>query len=191
MKSSQLVVEAPALRRAIVKLLGEQAVPTIAIDYERAAALGGNMEHGIVREQGVSYNPRIARVASIAIEDGGIRDLAGVRIAIWSTIADVGALKILDDAAIRDRAADVLSGEKSSDSLVNTIRAAAVLDTTRHLHMTTLGVEARRAYLCTDQYSDLLSDGMPIPSRLKLKLKHAVAMQKRLLAACREGAADA
>jgi hypothetical protein len=126
----------------------------------------------------------------IALEDGKILDVSGMRIAIWSTLSDVAALSELEDAEIRGRVAEALSGVKTLDSTVQTIRSAVMLDTIRHLHMTTFGWEEKRAYLSSGAISDVACGSIMIPSKLKLKLENALSMQRRLLETYHTQASD-
>jgi hypothetical protein len=185
-----LVVEAPALRGAVLKLLGSSAVSVIAADYERVAALGGNVEIGLVREEGVRYNPRIARVSLLSLEEGGVRELSALRAVVWSTLRDAGALKELRDDEIRRTAESVLSEADSAETPILTIRAAIALDTVRHLHMTVLGTADKLAYLRSKLIRSLLQQDSGVPSNLKVKLQHAVNVQERVLASSGEGDLD-
>ncbi len=190
MESSLLVVEAPALRGAVEKLFGKPAISIVATDYERVAALGGNVEEGLVREQGVRFNPRIARVSLLALEEGRLRELSTLRAVVWSTLRDVGALEELPDADIRRMVACVLSDEARVEEPVSTIRAAIALDTVRHLHMTVLDRADKLSYIRSRSMSDLLRDGSLIPSNLKVKLQYAVMMQERMLTSSAQGDPD-
>jgi hypothetical protein len=190
MRSSLLAVQAPALRVAIAKLFGESAVPVIVGDYEHVAALGGNSEVGLVREEGVSYNQRMARISLLALEEGGVRNLSELRALLWSTLPDIAGLGGLSDDEIRLKAAAVLSGDNSSDTAVNTIRAAIALDTIRHFHMTMLDKMEKLAYMRSAIIVALLREDCPIAEKLKVKLEHAIKMQLRLLESVDDGVRD-
>lgn len=190
MESSLLVVEAPALRGAVLKLFGALAISAIASDYERVAAHGGNVEVGLVREEGVRYNPRIARISLLVLDEGGIRELGHLRATIWSTLRDAHRLADLEDRDIREVAECVLSGDDSEQALIHTIRAAIALDTVRHLHMTALEMADKRAYLSSKAIRSLVKQDSSAASNLDRKLQHAVTMQERLLANSGEGDLD-
>ncbi len=190
MESSLLIVEAPALRGAVLKLFGSSAISVVASDYERVAALGGNVEVGLVREEGVRYNPRIARVSLLVLEEGGIRELNHLRATVWSTLGDARRLVELEDEDIRRTAEWVLSEDDTEQAPIRTIRAAIALDTVRHLHMTTLEEADKRAYLSSQAIRSLVKEGASVLSNLDRKLQHAVMMQERLLAVSGEGDLD-
>jgi hypothetical protein len=190
MESSLLVVEAPALRGAVLKLFGTAGVSVIAADYERVAALGGNVEVGLNREEGVRYNPRIARVSQLALDEGGIRELSALRAVIWSTVSDAKALMELRDLDVRLMAQCVLSDDESAETSVLTIRAVLVLDRIRHLHMTVLDAADKLDYISSTSLRALLREGSLVPPNLRMKLQHAVSMQERLLASSDEGNLD-
>lgn len=190
MESSLLVVEAPALRGAVLKLFGSSAVQVIAGDYERVATLGGNVEVGLVREEGVRYNPRIARVSLLSLEEGDVRELSVLRAVVWSTLRDTTALTGLRDDDIRRTVACVLSEADSAETPILTIRAAIALDTVRHLHMTVLDKADKLAYLHSTSIRSLLQEGSSVPSKLKVKLQDAVKKQERVLVSSGEGGLD-
>jgi hypothetical protein len=190
MQSSLLVVEAPALRGAVAKLFGEAAVAVIASDYEQAAAHGGNVEVGLVREEGVSYNKRIARLSLLALDEGGVRSLSDLRAVMWSTIIDVEALDTISEGEVRAKAVAVRVEEESGDTLVNAIRAVIALDTIRHLHMTTLAPTDKLAYIESEKLAALLRAEATTPPVLKVKLQHAMKMQRRLIETVEDGGGD-
>jgi len=177
----RLVVEAPALVSSLRRLFGDAQARTFAEDYEAVSVLGGNHEGHVVREPAASFNPRVARILTILIRDVEIVDVVVLRAALWSTVADPGALDRLKDDSIKALAIRVLAQDLMVDEVVAAIRAAIALDTIRHLHMTSLSSEARTEYLNSDELGQLVRENSPVPLKLKLKLRHAVAFQDRVL----------
>jgi hypothetical protein len=57
--------ECPGVFGLLSRLLGEDAASALAVDYELVSQHDGNYEPAVIREEGVSYNPRIGRVLSI------------------------------------------------------------------------------------------------------------------------------
>jgi hypothetical protein len=190
MEPSLLVIEAPALRGAVLKLFGSSAVSVVAGDYERVAALGGNVEVGLEREEGVRYNPRIARISLLALDEGGICELHHLRGAVWSALRDARMLVELQDGDVRRIAERVLAAGSDDDTPILTIRAVIALDTVRHLHMTTLETADKRAYLNSTLIRSLLESDSSVPAHLKVKLQHAVNMQERVLMDSGDGVLD-
>lgn len=179
MSLARFTKECPGLAGSITRLYGLDAASQLAADYCVAADLGGNVEVGITREEGVSFNPRIARIVSVVIQDCGQVDLNMVRVAVYSSVPVErgGAVpsNVVDDVvAVRDASA-------TSATWVKGISLALSLDRLRHLHMAQFSQEEKLRVLDEVRGSPMLVPDSGAPEALRLKLLHAVELQSRHL----------
>jgi hypothetical protein len=158
----------------------------LASDYRRCVELGGNLEHAIEREEGVSFNPRLARVLSILIADGEILDWGVLQRALYgATLLNIDLevrantlkeeLKDLTGlvASLLD---EVLRLDRSDNIEALTLLGVVLLDDIRHLHRAKICEDARASLL--KQHQDLsLRIAARTPEWLDCKLKHAVRLQ--------------
>lgn len=158
----------------------------LAADYKRCVNLGGDLEHAISREEGVSFNPRLARVLSILIADGAISDWGVLQRALYG--AAVLNLGLEHRAAILDGELKDLKGlvgcflrqvlllDSSDNSEALTLLGVVLLDDIRHLHTAELSDDERTSLLT--RYRDLsLSLASRVPEWLERKLKTALSLQ--------------
>lgn len=90
MSLDRFTKECHGLAGSLSRLYGEAVAAQIAGDYCVAADLGGNLEPALPREEGVSFNPRIARVVSLVVQecDSPTRRFFGSPYtAVWQVIA--------------------------------------------------------------------------------------------------------
>jgi hypothetical protein len=211
MTPTELEDASPKVFFALQRFLKTAELAAVRADYKRAHDAGGNTEQFLTREEGVSFNPRLARVLSILVKDLGVHDPLVLRAALYSAALDSAAL---DSAALcngdavsehtpvssdvvhallgpaeqslaepnRELEALVLAVcAKDSDSRAQTIRCVLALDTVRHLHQSTRSLSQRSAVL---HHAELLlreACSASIPQVLREKLEHACIQQKRLL----------
>ena len=174
MGSSVLIQSSPGVAALIRRHLGDAAVAVLSEAYDRAESLGGNLERGVIREEGVSFNPRMARVLTILLQDGEVRSLPLLRYSL-----QLGANKPQRESS------EV--GEGFSDAERALIAVAYALDRVRHLHMTTLPRAERAALLDSAERTLREASGCLPESVVLKKLAHSIDMQRRRLAA-EEGA---
>lgn len=170
---------APKVFTALARFLSDQQLAQVGVDYDECVELGGNAEPGMVREEGVSFNPRLARVLSLLITDGGVRNIDTLRAALYA--ASPGALQHgwhRVPSGLRDVIVAVWSGRYTAlDPAV--IRGVIELDAIRHLHQTTYPVEEREAILARVELDLLVGSTLIVPEWLRQKLEHAIRMQRR------------
>jgi len=169
--------ECPGLAGSLGRLYGNDVVSQFAHDYCEAAARGGNAELGVAREDGVSFNPRIARVVSLVIQDSDDITPHVLRVAAYSAVpldGEIPADLRSDVSAVRDVASE-------SPEWIKCIALALMLDRARHLHMADIGFDEKEGILGSFASSALLASDGGSPASLRLKLIHSIDMQRRRL----------
>ncbi len=163
----------------------------LSVDYQAARQLGGNVEIGLEREVGVSYNPRLARVLSIIAMDVGITDTETIRAALYAAVFDSGLGAEDSDpkydmgvvpSELRDlvtRACD----RNDPDAKGCSIRGTLALDAVRHLHQTSWNDLQRASILSAVEGNVVSKLRTSAPENLVRKLEHAINLQRRRLAA--------
>lgn len=178
--------KAPGLTFKLEKRFSAAIIDKLDRHYTAVEQAGGNEELGLTREEGVSYNPRIARVASLLLEERG-KDLTENEIAaaMWSLITKEIPELTTANPDVSDLV-ELVRGDllqASSHAQVSAIIGVRELDTIRHLHMTTRSLDEKRAYLADLKTSALLAPSSAISQTLRKKIEHAIAMQERCLEA--------
>ena len=178
MMLDRLTRECPGLASSLTRLYGREVAEDVAQYYAQVADLGGNNELGVVREEGVSFNPRIARLVSLMIQDCDEVTPRILRATVCSALADDVEVpqEVLPDVV------DIRAATPSSPAWVSCIALAGMLDCVRHLHMTELPVVQKETILTNVASSPLLLSGGTSPENLRLKVIHAVDMQRRRIA---------
>jgi hypothetical protein len=169
--------ECPGLAGSLGRLYGKDVVAQFALDYCEAADLGGNVEFGVAREEGVSFNPRIARVVSLVIQDCANITPHVLRVVAYSTVPldrEIPGDLRFDVSAVRDVASE-------SPEWIKCIALALMLDRARHLHMADIGFDEKEGTLASFASSALLAPDAGSPESLRLKLIHSIDMQRRRL----------
>jgi hypothetical protein len=138
--SGDLAQDSPALWGTVNGWLSAAELERLGTLYRVIMSEGGLDTPGIIREVGVSFNPRPARVAGIVVTDAGLR-----------TGSAIGAVFELCRAPSNDEKSEhtqpvrgLLRGERCNDPAAIAIAAAFALDDLRHLHMTDLTVAERK-----------------------------------------------
>ena len=171
--------ECPGLVGSLGRLYGDDVVGAIAADYCTAADLGGNVEVGLSREEGVSFNPRIARIVSLVIQDSDRGDSHMLRVAVYSSIPDDKTDAVPPEVRADVRAVHAASSE--SPSWIQGVQLALFLDKIRHLHMVAMSDVEKTSYIEQVQSSQLLTGRSSAPEKLRLKVIHAIDLQTRRL----------
>jgi len=182
---SSLQKECPGFYALLSKLFSLADASEIAGDYGQCAAVGANVEEGFEREEGVSFRPRIARIATILVKEAGIRDVPTVRAAIFACAAVRGLPVECPERRVREMAAEALGarGEKLLSPHAYAIAAAVEIDTIRHLHMTSWSPSKKEQRLLEAQELVI----RPVQGEaadavvLRTKLSHAIHLQARSL----------
>lgn len=156
--------DAPALVTLLARAYGEGCIDLVSADYEQAALAGGNIElNGLVREEGVSFRPRLARIATLLMQEVPGLPLDTIRAAFYAAVPASGPV--------------ASTGEHQSDAYAEQL--AIQLDAIRHLHMTQLDPEARgRALAVAEELLSRSSADAPVET-LRQKLLHAIKLQRR------------
>lgn len=169
--------ECPGLAGSLGRLYGKDVVAQFAHDYCEAADHGGNAELGVAREEGVSFNPRVARVVSLVIQDYDNITPHVLRVVAYSTVpldGDVPVELRSDVSAVRDVTPE-------SPKWIKCIALALMLDRVRHLHMADIGSDEKERMLTSFGSSAILAPEAGSPENLRLKLIHSIDMQLRRL----------
>lgn len=171
--------ECPGLAGSLSRLFGHDVVARLAVDYCVAADLGGNVEVGLTREEGVSFNPRIARVVSLVIQECEPVDLLLLRVAVYSSVPKERAAAIPADVA----SAIGMMGLGAFDASppIQGVSLACMLDQVRHLHMSNAPLHQKQGILDEVRSSRLLLPESGAPERLRVKVLHALDLQARRL----------
>lgn len=172
--------ECPGLAGSIARLYGDEVASAVAADYCIAADLGGNVELGVVREEGVSFNPRLARIASLVIQECGDVVPLMVRVALYSGVPLERSGEISAD--ITREVTEVREASPKSPPWIQGVALALTLDMLRHLHMSNAPADEKESSLNQARASLLLSPDSGAPERLRLKVIHALDLQTRRVA---------
>lgn len=191
-RNSSIIQEAPALVALLERAFGIGCVHQVSADYERASRAGGNVEpNGLVREEGVSFRPRLARIVTLLL-----KEVPGVRLeTVREAICAAGGVKhpgpgLGDAEADIDKPSATPCSEVATRIDPSAASLAIELDTIRHLHMTPLDAEARARALST---AEELAHGvvcLPALATLRQKLLHAITLQRRGLGVGEEASGD-
>lgn len=171
--------ECPGLAGSLGRIYGDEVMAQIGADYCTASDLGGNAEEGLSRDDGVSFNPRIARLVSLVMQDCDRIEPHMLRVAVYSSIADDKTDTTPPEVRADVRAVQCASSE--SPSWIQGVKLALYLDRVRHLHMVVMSDVERMSYMREVQSSPLLSVGSGAPEKLRLKVIHAIDLQTRRL----------
>jgi hypothetical protein len=173
--------EAPGLTFKLARFFSAEVVDQLEVHFDRVVQLGGNQEEGFVREEGVSFNPRTARIASLMLEHCKTPSPEAIAAAMWSLVpSEVAELEASAPHLCKLIAAVFDDSEGAViNSISATIRAVVLLDRLRHLHMTTLSADEKARILEAAQNSSVLADDFPISQQLRAKVAHAGQLQKR------------
>jgi hypothetical protein len=169
--------ECPGLAGSLGRLYGKDVVAQFAHDYCEAADRGGNADLGVAREEGVSFNPRIARVISLVIQEYAQITPEVLRVVAYSTVSldqDVPAEVLSDVSAVRNVTPE-------SPEWIRCIALALMLDRVRHLHMADIRSDEKERMLAAFGSSPILAPEAGSPENLRLKLIHSIDMQRRRL----------
>ena len=180
MVTGRLAEECPGLAVLFGRYFDSATAETLAEDYFAAASRGGNHEDGVIREEGVSFNPRLARIVTVLLRDGGLRDPWMVRVAIYGAVSSTGGSLEGIDAQLTSDVALLMREPREGQPWYTTIALAYLLDRVRHLHMTTLTGSAREEILRSVEQLPIVSgdsEGNP----LLVKVRHAITLQRKLV----------
>jgi len=173
--------ECPGLAGSLGRLYGDVVVAQIGADYCSAADCGGNIEVGLAREEGVSFNPRIARIVSMVVQDCERVDPHMLRVAVYSTTPREVMVAECVPSEVQSDVAAVRSVSEQSPAWIQGIALALLLDRIRHLHMLEMSTDEKVLYMAQAQASPMLVPQSGAPSNLRLKVIHAIDLQNRRL----------
>lgn len=171
--------ECPGIFLVLSRFLSADNLRVISDDYEAVAGRGGNHEPRVHREEGVSFNPRLARILLIVTREAGLREFPLLRAALYSALhhtTDELMPWVPDElralvTAIRDPLRE--------DEGASNVRAAITLDAIRHLHMTDYSIAEKETFLEEWKSSPLMAVSSAARDNLRQKLRSALAMQRR------------
>lgn len=171
--------ECPGTFGIVSRTVSGAECASIASDYELARSHGGNAEPATKREQAVSFNPRLGRIVSILIQDGGVRDVGAIRVALYgSTTCSEEELASFVPPDLRGAVLEVRRVPPAS-VMAHAIQLAWALDDVRHLHMSDLPIAERAEFLRTRIDPSLLNEVPDLLENLAMKVRHALTLQER------------
>lgn len=131
--------DSPQLNGLFGRTFSPDDANLLRIAYQTAWEFGGTEHPQLIREPGVSFNPRSARVASLLIQEGGVTNLEVLSAAILGCASHIPLNKVPEN--IRQL---FLAVQNGADQSLETelIFAARQLDTLRHLHMFSISKDA-------------------------------------------------
>jgi hypothetical protein len=171
--------ECPGAAFLLGRFLDDRCLELVCQDYERVAAAGGNDELGVVREDGVSYNKRVARLLTIIAKEVACHDFETLRLSLYACALDPidsGEKQLNDELALIRTNSRPFTAEKAS-----VVFGALLLDRCRHVHMTSLSLPEQESLVQELIVSSRLLDGAPIPAVLRSKIEHSLAVNVRRL----------
>ena len=180
-KTSKLGEIVPKVFARLERSIDQVGLTQIIDDYLICAERGGNLEPGMAREEGVSFNPRLARILLLLEADGGVRDSLVLRAALYaaSSCDEACAQQAAD---IHPELSELVQEARSSTPSTATaalIRGVLELDTVRHIHQTTLSPDKRSEMLMHAELMHRRIVQAQAPEWICTKLSHAIALQRR------------
>ena len=180
--SGKLIVDSPHVHKLLSRSLAPAEVEVVAKSFRISASEGALSEWPIVREKGVSFNPRAARLMHIILtelNDKSVVLLAACPLFLVKDLSNITAVQCDLEHSIRI-AEDAKSLSPQSKEGRKVLLAKA-LDDTRHLHRTSVTTKERREYL---QY--LKENISPLASgeettRISILLAAAIERQERAI----------
>lgn len=177
-KTSELQQRAPKIFKALARFLDQTQLDQLAAEYFECDRLGGNVELGMVREEGVSFNPRLARLLSLLVTDGGVREFSLLRAALYAACLSESVELEQLPKELKSLISAVWRPDLSLSEAV-LIRGVIELDTIRHLHQTAFSQPERIERIqALKRLLQRLQSGV-LPEWLRIKLEHAVLLQTR------------
>lgn len=149
----ELKARTPKLYNALRRIFQPSELELLETAFEFVQATGGEEEIGFIRPVDQSFNPRLARVALILIEEGRVAGLHNVCAALLSCSSAPGQFRIglegVDDyreiagsielAQLAQKTiSEIVDSSSSLNSVALAIAGALRLDYVRHLHRTSL-----------------------------------------------------
>jgi hypothetical protein len=190
MTQATLAADSPKVFQALARFLSPEELASVAQDYAQADALGGNREPRLMREEGVSFNPRLARIMSILVHDVAVRELTIIRAALYVAAIDSGfgsanaSEKTYATVPVPPDLMSIVNAEGTEFQACrtrDTIRTVIALDSVRHLHQGRWSTSEREGILANaEQTLQNLTTTQHVPE-LILKLRHAIELQRRRL----------
>lgn len=179
----KLSQSAPKVFLALSRFLDEASLAQLAREYFECEKQGGNSEPGLEREEGVSFNPRMARILSLLIVDGEVREFELLRTALYAASIDprVRALGGQATHVPQDLARAVLAvwSQPPQGEEAVLLRGVIELDVVRHLHQTEYSQAMRLSMLDKIERGLLGKDVVLFSPWLRKKLEHAIQLQRR------------
>jgi hypothetical protein len=183
--SGKLNLDSRALILALAAAGFQQSsIDTLSTAYRFSFENGGTNEQPIKREEGVSFNPRPARICQILLQDAQERDLQALCAALLVTLARIETVppeELQQALEVAQNARRFLSERTQVDACAERVALSYHLDNLRHLHMTDLPLESPRAAL--QRTSEILSRIQHEQNgRLSEMIKTSLRLMERRLA---------
>lgn len=170
----------PSLYRALERCCEKKGLDLLVEAFEYAVAHGGCTEHGVRRSEGVSFNPRPARICQIVLTDCAERRPEFLAAALLVACNERSASQALEDANALALQARIFLESEHSESDCEHLALALLLDEFRHLHMTSLSSGQIRERLDWVKEKIFPRVKQPNSERLKVMLQATIDRLERL-----------
>lgn len=144
--------------------------------YLSALELGSGEDISVMREPEVSFNPRPSRIANILIELGMIKDPKIIIAGFYCSGASSCPSELRSIFEDTQYSLSNLIPPKLEES--RPIMGALILDTLRHMHMSSWSKEEKEKYL--SKISNDLVPSIPLPNKLFIYINSAVERAKKI-----------
>jgi len=169
------------LKRLLQSFLTEAEILILAEDYANCEGGGGNIELGFAREEEISHRPRLERLLSILVRDGGVTDIQTLRTVLYAALpktSEAVSPAQISLPHIREELAKLRAG-RHVPLQVGAVGLALELDVVRHLHMRSDAHNVRRD-VCAEAMCMLAAvEAEPSLRLLRRKVAQAVRLQER------------
>lgn len=165
-----LRLESPKVYALIQRSFTASEVAVLLKSYNFVVEHGANLEAETIRAEGVSFNPKMARILNILIHEGGVTSTAPLMLAMAGSIATSALSTFSAESGVQISEAALSAIQEltpAPSAEVELVRLSYWLDRVRHLHMSTLD----RTAICDihSQVINQLIPGIKFPQSEKLK----------------------
>ncbi|MCB0338952.1 MAG: hypothetical protein KDD53_05075 [Bdellovibrionales bacterium] len=169
--SGVLEKDSPKFYNLVRRSLGDSAVQELNTAWQEASKLGALCDSPIRREQGVSFNPRPARVGILLIQEAQVYDFKSLKLAIYACIKPHHLNPIEQEANEINSLLDFKISPNLSINLA-TICSVFLLDHLRHVHMMD-GITPENLFEFT-KFSFMPKYGQVLPQRMRCLLNKLI-----------------
>ena len=179
--SGDLAKDSPGLLGTLGTFLPKEDVSSLEDSYRKAASLGALNEFPIKRKEGASFNPRPARLCSLLLKEGELREVNTLSASFFLPSDENKVEKIPPEEATLIKSARSLFESHPLSEHAVLLSLVWHLDLIRHLHMSSLS-DQEKSELCLLTNNKLLPISSRVcSSRLHVLLEQSVSRQAKNL----------